>query len=342
MTAKNKHPVRFGDLDWYADEIIKCLELVVTKTGIALAQVCDDWLAVTAATLRALPEQIKAAGQTGEPGKDTLDAVEVFNIVSRRYARTYSGVPEDLWRLGFAKAFALLLEATEPGLWALDGLSNCVMGPDILAEIYTRTAVRNPKWNGTYFTPWALAVVAARIIAEGVEREVHDRIKKALLRPENHVGQMVLLGVFLNSSDRPDEFEEYFFNKILPSAAPFYEAVEFNEPAIGSGIMMLALAAQLPPWMAKMNFCRITGQDISFTCCLMSEISLMLYGLNGYGLRLNLAVAEAMAAYRQRTTTVMAPLKEVLRAVPVQPIPGHSSDGATFEKVFREAVVHLC
>lgn len=333
-TVKNEHR---GDMEWYTDEIIRCLELIIRRTGQPPGQVFDDWLSISAATLRTLPELIKTAGETGKLGPDPASTAEIFRSVGQRYNQTYSGTPEDLWTLGFAKAFRLLLDATEPGLWLLDDISNSIFGPDLLAAVYTQMAVRNPKFGGTYFTPWMLAKLNAKLVSDNLEGEVHKHIQQALARSDNPLGQMMLLGAFLLPPDKPEEFEEYFFTKVLPAAAPYYEPVTLHEPAVGSGIMMLAMFAQLPPWMAKIPLCVAACQDVSITCSLMTELSFDLFGLNGYGLRLNLAVAEAMAAYRERPLRVMVPLKEALQVTAALP-PVLNGDGVTFEKVFREAI----
>jgi hypothetical protein len=94
----------------------------------------------------------------------------------------------------FGEAFALLLESCgERGLWGFD-FDDGYMGPDILGHVYMVYANSDPSWQAQYFTPWNVALMMARmIIGDNSERQVHDRIKAALLHPENIRGQSILL-----------------------------------------------------------------------------------------------------------------------------------------------------
>ena len=78
------------------------------------------------------------------------------------------------------------------------------------------------------------------------------------------------------------------------------EPLRINDPACGSGVMLLAAAAQLPREAVQRGWVRFYGQDIDATCVKMAQVNTMLYGLNGWGRAWHDAgiVLEAMATER--------------------------------------------
>ena len=61
------------------------------------------------------------------------------------------------------------------------------------------------------------------------------------------------------------------------------EPLRISDPACGSGVMLLAAAAQLPREAVQRGWVRFYGQDIDATCVKMAQVNTMLYGLNGWG-----------------------------------------------------------
>lgn len=78
------------------------------------------------------------------------------------------------------------------------------------------------------------------------------------------------------------------------------EPLRISDPACGSGVMLLAAAAQLPREAVQRGWVRFYGQDIDATCVKMAQVNTMLYGLNGWGRAWRDAgiVLEAMATER--------------------------------------------
>lgn len=91
---------------------------------------------------------------------------------------------------------------------------------------------------------------------------------------------------------------DWFFNRIIPAAvsSELFEPIKINDPAVGSGRLLLAAVMQYPPWAVHNGLVLVSGGDLDYTCWLMTSINVLLYGLNGYSLKLELAVAEGLAA----------------------------------------------
>jgi hypothetical protein len=329
----------------YATALIKALEGIVSATGHRPSIVYDDFLHLTEATLKVLPEQLVAVGTTGKFNPDTPEVAAIFQQIEARYRRNcYGSFEERVWRDGFCQAFALLLEGAAPGLWAYrDSAHGSIMGPDILGDVYQSWAQADPSWQAQYFTPYNLALCMGKITLMDIEQIIHQRLKEALCHPDNILGAATLLaGLAIPEERETGIFQEYFINKMIPAAYPYYDPVLFNEPCIGSGVMVLAAAACCPPWAVKYALIRFSGMDIDATCVKMSSISTMIYGLNGYALKLEGAASKALAARQQQTNGMSHPKlqspAQILRNVyRNDATPPSSEEGADFEQIFRVA-----
>jgi len=60
--------------------------------------------------------------------------------------------------------------------------------------------------------------------------------------------------------------------------------ITVGEPAAGSGVMLLAAIASVPPWITNYQLIDYFAVDIDPTCAQMARIQLLLYGANGYAL----------------------------------------------------------
>jgi hypothetical protein len=172
-------------------------------------------------------------------------------------------------------------------------------------------------------------------------------IKAACLHPDNILGQAVILASLAipeNEEGKPNLHQEYFFNQVIPAALPYYEPIHVADPAgVGSGVLLLASAAQYPEWAVKLNLATFFGADVDPICCRMANTNFMLYGLNGYGLRLAEAVSVAAEAQRNRQNAPASPPKSVGAAIgqvnqayrEQSDKPAPPPDELSFESLFR-------
>lgn len=345
-------PAHIRNSEYYVKEIIKYLEKIYSLTGTRPSLIFDDWLNIAEATLTTLPDQVKTVGATGWFAEDPPEVKAIFEMVRARYQNSYN--PESasaVWEC-FGEAFSLLLESSEElSLWGRGSDEPGYSGPDILGAVYLKYASYDPSWAAQYFTPWAVALLAAKITIQNGEREIYDRLKKACLHSDNVLGQAVVLASLVLPEEEGAN-SDWFFNHLIPAALPYYEPITFNEPAVGSGIMLLAAASQFPKWAVHRNLVVFTGQDIDKTCVAMVKISCMLHGLNGYGLRLYAAALEAIEAYQKRQNRLLAAPKPAGEIVAEGITSGQTLDWSnpphprtpapyTYESMFRRAAHSL-
>ncbi len=76
----------------------------------------------------------------------------------------------------------------------------------------------------------------------GIEKDIHARILKALQHPDNILGQAALL-TSLVIPEGDEITRSFYLNTVVPTAIEFYDPIRFLEPAVGSGIMILAHAS---------------------------------------------------------------------------------------------------
>ncbi len=326
--------------DRFVKEIIKALERISYYSGANPATVFRDWLALVDATLEALPAQVKHVARHGRFGPDTPATAELFERVRRQYQLGNDPARQQkVWTEGFATAFGLLLESSALGLH-----QGGYMGPDVIGHVYSMWASRDPSNLCQYFTPAAVGRLMAGIAIPNGEREVYDRLKQALLHPDNLLGQAVVLASIVVEAGQPAR--EYFFNTAIPAALNFYQPILFHEPAIGSGTLMLSAAAQFPDWANYYGLVRYSGGDVDLDCITMARINEKLYALNGFGLKLAVALAEGLAERDQKPVTVapgppatlLAKAAELHKngkngSSPPEELPG--ADQPSFEALFR-------
>lgn len=248
-----------------AAQIIKRLEYV-TASGNNPSNIFGDWLAMTEAALEALPRHVEAA-KTGQPLIDTPETAALFQRLHSRYTAPY-------WD-HFAGAFTALAESADE--WQ-----------DTIGDVYMQWGMPN-KWAGQFFTPWNIAKCMAQITMTDTLPQLHSRIKTAI---GQSVEAQALLLAGLCIQD-PAEAEQWFYNRVLPAAAPLVDPLTVCDPCCGSGVMLLAAASECPRWALDWGLVRFYGMDIDQTCVSMARVNCMLYGLNGYHLKCALALNQA-------------------------------------------------
>lgn len=334
----------------FPQEIIKRLERITQIAGQYPFRVFEDWVRLTEVTLAALPEQLKAVGNTGYLAEDPPPTAETFARVRATYEPERLGEDrtQRVWQ-NFAEAFALLLEATAPGLWGQTNSLNVagISGPDIIGHILQTWA--NPpsgkSWHGQVLTPFSVASCMAQILNTDIERMVYDRVKEALCHPDNVLGAAVLLASLAIPEDDPQANFDWFLNRCVPAAGPHLAPILVQEPAVGTGVMILAHAAASPEWAVRSNIIRYRAQDIDPLMVACTRSSLMLYGINGYSLQLEAAVLEALQARQQHSenghgVAAPSPAQAIQDVYGNGDSPPPEQDGAaSFEQMFRAAAM---
>jgi hypothetical protein len=280
-------------------QIIKCLERAQALSHYRSSEVFDDWLLIVEASLQMLPkhlEMIKTDGRMLRPDEEPDDVRERWRRMQKRYHDKWPKVAEL-----FSEAFHLLMEAAD------------FEYNDWLGKIYMQWEISS-DWQGQYFTPWDVALMMAQMTDP--TPTIHEHINAALMHKDNILGHAVLLTSVLHTS--AEEAERYFFEHVIPAAIPFYQPVTVQEPCVGSGVMLLALASVVPQWANRYGLIQYYGQDIDETCVRMANIQMMLYGLNNYALRceiilagMQVAVVPADGEEVTASAVVIAPTAEV-------------------------------
>ena len=233
-------------------------------------EVFEDFLDVVEASLTMLPVHAESVAQTGRMAEDTPEIQALWVRLRESYR------PAEFEHL--RAALNLLLDRTER---VATGHGD---NWDVLGETYMTLNAWSAH-SGQYFTPWSVASAMAAITCVDIVAELGRRVLAALdtMRTADPVGAMLVESALLVGHGLGDTsvLDSYVF----PALALHVEPIEVNDPACGSGVMLLAVAANVPAWATRWMFVRFSGQDIDRTCVKLARINLMLYGLNGWGLR---------------------------------------------------------
>jgi hypothetical protein len=273
---------------WFAQEIVALLKTI--PGGYRVNEVFRDWLAVVEVTLLRLPEQAAYAAEQGTimpvaPEEDQ----QLFRLLMDRYGQHWETI------LGiFSEAFELLLDATTT---PTDDSGTSFR--DVLGDVYELVDACE-KRRGQFFTPNNVCLLTVHMQFANAPQLVLERLKQALMHPDNPLGHAMLLGSALlaGEQDAPEEIEQNFLDYVIPAAWPFYKPVTVYEPAVGAGRLLLAAASQFPQWMIDYGLVQFYGQDIDADCVRMAKINVMLYGLNGWRLRWKIAKLQMLQRIR--------------------------------------------
>ena len=255
------------------ESIAKLLEPTLIS-GRKSWDVLEDWLDVVEASLTMLPVHAESVAAIGRMAEDTPEIKALWARLNTVYR------PND-WEC-FKAALTALTDraahvAQQRGNMFADNW-------DILGEAYMMLNVWSGH-SGQFFTPWSVARAMAQVTCTDINDELTRRVSAAAfqLRSDDPamaalVDSAMLVGKAL---DDVAVLEQY----VWPVVALHIDPITVNDPACGSGVMLLATAASVPAWATRWMFVRFSGQDIDRTCVKLARINLMLYGLNGWGLR---------------------------------------------------------
>jgi hypothetical protein len=257
-------------------EIIKALS-PITHSGHRPDSIFEDWLTITEATLDTLPAHQKSAATTGRPAEDSADVAATWHRLRAKYGEKSEAFNH------FSQAFGLLLQAAFTP-------DDTPAYRDIIGDTFMQWS-HPSRWAGQFFTPWPVARMMAEMVSDH-GAEVHTRLQQAITQSPL-AGALAVAGIVLEG----EEAQQWLLTKVVPAALSHYEPVTVIDPAVGSGIMLLAHASTMPRWMVTMGLVQYYGCDIDPTCVQMARINCKLYGLNGYHLKSALALtAEELAA----------------------------------------------
>jgi len=246
---------KYTDQDRYAGQLEKVLQPMY-YTGTAW-RVWDDFLEMVWIALRSLPEHLKSAMEHGRLAEDSQEVQQKFSRWTEKYKK------KDMER--FSEGFAILLNSTTEGYG------------DVLGATYELMSMAN-KWAGQYFTPLPICAMMAKI--NDPMPMVHQRLKEALTHQDNIPGQALLLAsMCLQNEGDPEVSQDYFLQKVLPAALPYYDPVTVSDPALGSGRMLIAMAAECDRWAVENGLIEFFGQDIDERCVKMAKINFVLHGM---------------------------------------------------------------
>lgn len=253
----------------YEKEIIGLLEKN-TSSGQSPSQVFYDWLEMTEAALRMLPQHAASVAETGELADDDAAARALWE----RLRRTYR---DRVYFEHFQQAFGCLLAASE--------ISQEKVGyRDIVGDIYMEFGNPNPG-SGQFFTPGYLAKAMAEMTIDRTRM-----IDVALARVREAIAVDPLAEAFIHADAllkcaTEGNIQSWLIDTVLPFCGQHIRPITVCDPAVGSGVMLLAAASCFPQWMVRTGLVQFYGQDMDHACVLMANVNIKLYGLNGWGLK---------------------------------------------------------
>lgn len=238
-------------------------------------EVFDGWLEIVNAALESLPTHAASVFNSGKMAADPAEVKALWKRIEKRFGASIVNI--------YQRAFQALLDAsqTEEGEPVYE---------DLLGDIYMAWAWPNSHM-GQFFTPMPVARMMAQMTMpkDRAEAEIYQHLTDAYLKSPEGSFHKLLLG--RKAAKRIPAFVRELGPNVLAYCARYYEPIKVSDCCCGSGVMLLAAAAQYPPWAVGMGLVQFYGQDLDATCVLMCKINCMIYGLNGYSLKCEVAMS---------------------------------------------------
>jgi ribosomal protein L11 methylase PrmA len=121
-----------------------------------------------------------------------------------------------------------------------------------------------------------------------IEKLVYQRLEAAYLKSVYGAMHQIILGE--NAGERISAFVRQMGENLVPLVVEHFDPITVSDCACGSGVMFLAAAENTPRWALDWGLVQFYGQDIDRTCVQMAKVNMMLHGLNGYSIKLALAL----------------------------------------------------
>lgn len=261
--------------DGRAQEIIKRLEGVASRSGRRPEETFIDWLQLVEKALDALPRHLRSLLAGEGLAEDDREAAAVWAHLRAKYPR------REAWD-AFAEAFAFLLPPSGDG----DLLHRYMRGDEVLGRVYMElTSPRGARWRGQFFTPWHVAVAMAEVVGreENLRAEVTARLREALERAkEEPVAEAALVagGLVIGAvqEKEPGTADFVFWEHVWPAVRPYYRPVRILDPCCGSGVLLLAMAEGQPLPFLRHGLVELWGIDIDPLCVQMTRVNLKVHG----------------------------------------------------------------
>jgi len=269
-------PQRPFSIHAQVDRMAKLLERV-TSRGYHQHDVFDAFLDITLRTLEDAPMHICSLVNTGKLAEELPETIEVFQRVRNKFG-THS---EKAFKI-FVECFAILLDSASDPQGERDAVG-------LLYETFTFPN----RAAGQYFTPWPICVFMAQsLTVNPVVTLINDMY--LAIKNYDEIHAIWAEALMISSVLVKDEggMIDFIINKVFPVAYRCgWEHPKVLDAACGSSRMLLAKAQLYPQWMLDASLVEFFGIDIDYTCCQMSRINFILYGLNGSWVPWYLAMA---------------------------------------------------
>jgi hypothetical protein len=328
----------------YVIQIVEHIRRVCAIAHLPPFVVLEDWTGMLEAALQLYADNARTYAMTGRFIDDPPEVKEVYRRARERYLKATESYPAAYreMQVAFSQTFALLIAAAGLDLgWYV---TQAAFSPDVIGQVYLACLALGKDW-WPYFPPWPAALEVARTaIPNG------DELACQVLIQAHFTYRQARPATFIQPE--PGERFEQWFSEILPYCEPLI----IGPTLIDSGVMMLAVAGQFPPWAVKDGLIMFYPQSGNPQLDRLAHINAMLYGLNGYELEMARAVQD-IAAYQHQHSEALSPQLEPQAPVaepadlpaepppqaeaettapPPRPVDRLKPDEQTFEQLFRK------